>query len=214
MQHPLAQVEARLTPRLQLRSCVRRSPRDLRGEERPTGRGASLRRRYQPLAALEGRPLTPHVPDPDEPRRVRADCAVPLSSSTPCSTRGAFRQQVFPAPARASQETRHRCPGPGTAGSASGATPSSLARRWLVRARFRGSSPRDRPDRRRLSTSAITAVLQHSCGGIVHPAVRKGSFLPARSYGQRCTSRCNAGRAVSGQGPPRALGPRQRLLVR
>jgi len=34
---PSTQVEARLTPCLQLRSRFRRSPRELRGEERPTG---------------------------------------------------------------------------------------------------------------------------------------------------------------------------------
>lgn len=101
---PSAQVEARLTPRLQLRSRLRRSPRCPRGEERPTGRGASQRRRSQPLAALKARSLTPFVPWSGRARLGRTDCAVVPSRSTSRSIRSACRRHVPPAPARAGQD--------------------------------------------------------------------------------------------------------------
>lgn len=59
-------------------------------------------------------------------------------------------------------------------GSASSATPSSLALGKLSPRGPRGLSPRAVQAKRRLSTSAITAVLQHSCGRIRRPARRQG----------------------------------------
>jgi hypothetical protein len=109
---------------------------------------------------------------------VRADCTGRASSGPSRSTRGAFHQQVLPAAACAGQETRHRFPGTNAAGPASGATPSSLARRRLSLLGFAGLiTLLPISTERRLSISAITAVLQHSCGQTVHPAYRQKSCL-------------------------------------
>ena len=86
---------------------------------------------------------------------------MPLSSSASRSTRGAFHQQVLPATARAELGARHRFPGQGR---------GIGFRRHALPARAEKAE-------RRLSTSAITAVLQHNCGQIVHPAHRERSCL-------------------------------------
>jgi len=112
-----------------------------------------------------------------KPRRVRANCTVPVSRSTLRSARSAFHQQVLPAPACAGQGARHRFPEQ---------VPGIGFRRYAFLARARKAEPTRtfrvcRPDagqaKRRLSTSAITAVLQHNCGRIRHPA-HLGKELP------------------------------------
>jgi hypothetical protein len=141
---------------------------------------------------------------PGKPRRVRADCSMPVSRSTSRSARSAFHQQVLPAPACAGQGARHRFPEQ---------VPGIGFRRCAFLARARKAEPArtygvGRPGagqaKRRLSTSAITAVLQHNCGRIRHPAPRQGVASLARGCRQPCTSRRKTGRAVPGQGPPKA----------
>lgn len=169
----------------------------------PHRRGASLWRRYQPLAALEARSLTPPVPKPRRAGWVRAGCSVPSSNSTSRPARGAFHRQVLPAPACAGQGTRHHFSGPMATELASDATPSALSLRRLNCAGIQGSSPRSP------AAGAACRFLQSSrfsSTTAVRPSTPrtvKGVAPLGRSCGQPCTSRCKAGRAVSGQGPPR-----------
>jgi hypothetical protein len=86
---------------------------------------------------------------------------------------------------------------------ASDAMPSALSLRTLICAGIQGSSPRS------LAAGAACRFLQSlrfsstTAGRSSTPRTVKGVAPFARSCGQPCTSRCKAGRAVSGQGPPR-----------
>jgi hypothetical protein len=133
--------------------------------------------------------------------------------STSLSARDAFHRQVLPAPACAVRRARHLPRGLATAGPASGTSPSRGFRpeSWTNKA-CEAHRPEARLVRRRLSTSATTAVLQHSRGQTVHPASHRE--LSPGGAGNPAPCWCRAGRAFSNQGPPRAIRPRQHLLRR
>lgn len=112
-------------------TAIRRSPRRLRGEERPTGRGASLVAALSTAQSARSPISDTLVPKSGQARWVRANCAA-RASSTPV----AFDPRCLPstgAPCARLRRARNPPPFPRAkaAGPASDATPSSLARRRL-----------------------------------------------------------------------------------
>jgi hypothetical protein len=95
---PSARWRRRLTPRLQLRVCLRRSPAGVpRSEERRTGAAPRCSGVFGRAQRSKLDPLTSPVPTGLWSPTGRADSAVPPSRGTPSSAQGAFHRQVLPA---------------------------------------------------------------------------------------------------------------------
>ena len=169
----------------------------------PHRRGASLWRRYQPLAALESRSLTPPVPKPRRAGWVRAVAPCLRQSARHVRPEAPFIDRCSPRLLARGREPATIPGRPMPTELASDATPSTLSRRTLICAGIQGSSPRSP------AAGAACRFLQSlrfsstTAGRSSTPRTVKGVAPFARSCGQPCTSRRKAGRAVSGQGPPR-----------
>jgi hypothetical protein len=206
-----------LTPRLQLRACIRRSRAgDPRHEERRTGaapRCSGVLGRAQ-RSKLD--PLTPVLRSSVSPTG-RADSTVPPSRDTPSSSLRRLPSTGAPCVACATQNARHRPRGFAAAGSASCASPL-LAFAWMSWAcrASRGSPPRRRAGQALLSTSATTTVLQHDHGSTDPPRTTPGVasmtlLRAAVRWISRTHDRPSGFRARGHRGRKR---PRQRLPSR
>jgi hypothetical protein len=178
----------------------------------PHRRGASLWRRYQPLAALEARSLTPLFPT-QASRVVRAVAPCLRQTARHDRPKAPSIDRCSPRPLALGREPATISRGPMPTELASGAMPSALSLRRLICAGIQGSSPRSLAGRR-LSVSAIIAVLQHNRGQTVHPAHRPRS-CPLGSVMRAALHLTVQGRpSCLGPGATEGRNPRQRPLGR
>lgn len=161
---------------------------------------AVLRRRCEPDAGLEARPLTPPVAPRQRPHKAvvqgaRTASVAPSSKSAASTARGAFHRQVLPdRPLARGQGTRHRARGLCRGAGFRRRSPPQLSPERAVPPRARSARPQVRAVKRRLSTSAITTVPEHDHGIAETPATSPRRVTPCAAPMQAgCSFRCSAG---------------------
>lgn len=210
---PSTQVEIRLTPSLQLQAGLRHSLATMREGGAPHRSSAALCRRSRPNTALEAQPSDAFCPALAAEDRCRR---APVKGRAATGPRRLPSTGV-PFAACASQETRHLTRGFAAAGSASDASPFysvgrgsafAISFRRRLNDSTREASRAHRPSAgqvwRRLSTSAITTVLQHKPRSDRPPRASSRELPPcAMDAGGPAPLGARPAKLSPSQGPPR-----------